>query len=311
MKTTTKTSNRTPLLGLACASLLAAACSAADPAEGSPTLATLADEADACAFPRTVSGFSVPESAYWDQGSSAWYVSNMAGSPIEKDGVGWISKLDRCGDIVEEKWVDGLNAPKGIRVANGKLYTADLDELVVVDMATRGVTKIPAPGAILLNDPSVADDGSVYVPDTFANTIWRFAGGQGSIFFSSPLLDFPNGSIVDGDTLIIASTGTLAPPFTQGKVWRLDLRTKALSQYGTFAAKMDGIERYKNGYLISETGTSTVFFVNDKGSRIVRDFTADGLTAINDIGLDRDRQLLAVPAYLDGTVTFWPLPKLP
>jgi hypothetical protein len=62
-----------------------------------------------------VSGFSVPESAYWDATTDSWYVSNMAGSPIDHDGVGWISKLDRCGNIVEEKWVDGLNAPKDPR----------------------------------------------------------------------------------------------------------------------------------------------------------------------------------------------------
>jgi hypothetical protein len=306
--------NRVSLVAVACLSLLAAAgCAASDPADpaiDAPGALPLSTQVDGCgAYPRTVTGFDTPESAYWDEGTSSWYVSNMAGSPIEKDGVGWISKLDRCGNLVEAHWIDGLNAPKGIRVANGKLYNADLDELVVVDLATKAVTKIPAPGAVLLNDPSVADDGSVYVPDTFGNTVWRFKDGQGSIFVSSPLLDLPNGSIVDGNDLVVASTGTLAPPITQGKIWKIDLRTRALAQFGSFEAKMDGIERYKNGYLVSETGTSTVFWVTASSSTVVRDFAPDGLSAINDIGLDLDRKLLAVPAYIEGTVTFWPLPQ--
>jgi len=301
------------LVRLVCTSILGVvACAPADP-EGplgfTEDPLSLAAEARGCGpLPRTVTGFDTPESAYWDEGTDAWYVSNMAGSPVDKDGVGWISKLDRCGAIVEARWVDGLNAPKGIRVAKGKLYNADLDELVVVDLATKAVTKIPAPGAILLNDPSVAADGSVYVPDTFSNTIWRFKDGQGSVFFSSPLLDLPNGSIVDGDALVIASTGALAPPITLGKIWKLDLHDKELTEFGTFQAKMDGIERYKNGYLVSETGTSTVFFATKHGSSVVHDFSQDGLSAINDIGLDRARKLLAVPAYLDDTVTFYPLP---
>ncbi|APR80274.1 periplasmic ATP/GTP-binding protein [Minicystis rosea] len=307
------TSNRTVLSSLLIASSLLAVpgCIAGDvddPTTIAAAEAPLSHDDDCCAaFPRTVSGFDTPESAYWDEGTDAWYVTNMAGSPIEKDGVGWISKLDRCGNIVNAKWVSGLNAPKGIRIANGKLYTSDMDELVVVDLATKAVTKIPAPGAILLNDPSVGPDGSVYAPDTFGNTIWRFKNGQASIFVSSPLLDLPNGSIVKGNDLIIASTGALVPPITQGKVWKIDLHTKAMTQYGTFEAKMDGIERYKNGYLIGDS--TTVYFVTANGSSVVHDFTADGLDAINDIGLDPERKLLAVPAYLNHTVTFYPLRK--
>lgn len=280
------------------------------PSEEGTAAQRLEDDDDDCGcdgLPRTVAGFDLPESAYWDEGSDAWYVSSMGGSFLDKDGVGWISKLSRCGDVIEAQWVSGLDSPKGLRSANGKLYVGDVDQLVIIDITTKAVTKIAAPGAVLLNDPAVAPDGSVYVTDVFANTIWRFRNGTGTIFFSSPLLDLPNGLLFDKGDLLIASTGTLAPPITLGKVWRLDLQKKTLSQYGSFEDKMDGIERYRNGYLVSVTGTSTVHFVTKKGSSVVHDFSADGLSAINDIGLDRDDGVLAVPAYLDGTVTFYPL----
>ncbi|XYI01935.1 hypothetical protein ACMHYB_20060 [Sorangium sp. So ce1128] len=319
-------STRSPLGALALLSLLGLlSCSAGDPSafsEGSPGAAMLAYHDDGCdddcpSFPRTVGGFDTPESAYWDEGTDAWYVSNMAGevseflaNPTAKDGVGWITKLDRCGNVVEAQWVSGLNAPKGIRVADGKLYTPDMDELVIVDLATRAVSKIPAPGAIFLNDLAIAGDGSVYVSDSFAHTIWRFKDGRGEIIFSDAILNHPNGLLVNGDRLMIASLGAFGVPSSLGKLWELDLRTRVLRQFGTLEAKLDGIERYRNGYLVSENEPPLVYFVTASSSTLVHDFRSDGLQAINDIGLDRARRLLGVPAFLDDTVTFYPLPTM-
>jgi len=312
--------NRSPLCAVAFLSLLGPlSCSAGDPtafSEVSLGAAPLSydndGDGDCPPFPRTVRGFDTPESAYWDEGRDAWYVSNMAGDVNAKDGRGWISKLDRCGNIVEAQWVSGLNAPKGIRVADGKLYTPDIDKLVIVDLATKAVSKIPAPGAIFLNDPAVAVDGSVYVSDTSSNnSIWRFQDGQATVFFSSPLLNYPNGLLVYGDELTIASFGAFGDLSSLGKVWLLDLTTKELTQFGTLEGKLDGIEPYKKGYLVSVNVPPRVYWVTPTRSILVHNFAGDGLSAINDIGLDRERRLLAVPAYLDNTVTFFPLPKLP
>jgi len=50
--------------------------------------------------------------------------------PMEKDGDGFISKLDRQGNIKVLKWVDQLNAPKGLIAVNGVLYVADIDRVL-------------------------------------------------------------------------------------------------------------------------------------------------------------------------------------
>ena len=258
---------------------------------------------------RTTTGFSTPESAYWDADSQSYYVSNIVGTPGVRDGEGFLSKLDKDGNIVDLHWIDGLDSPLGIRVRQGKLYTTNLDELIVVDIATKAVTRIPAPGAVLLNDPVITGNGTVYVTDVFTNRIYKFANGVGSIFFESALLDLPNGLLLRGNRLIIASTGNIFGPIVPGHLWELDIPSKSLEQIGDFEAKMDGIERDRGTYLISETGTSLVYRVDDDGdSEIVHDFSQDGLTAINDIGYDPQRRIISVPAYLDNSVTFYQIP---
>src|SRR5436190_1914394 len=59
-------------------------------------------------------GLAQPESAYFEPTTQSIYVSNVQGSPVEKDGQGYISKVSPDGKMVAEKWVDGLNAPKGM-----------------------------------------------------------------------------------------------------------------------------------------------------------------------------------------------------
>ena len=70
-------------------------------------------------------GFSAPESVVYDAEKSFFYVSNVDGSPVAKDGRGWLSKLAKDGKMIKPKWVDGsraiskrwkgaLNAPKGL-----------------------------------------------------------------------------------------------------------------------------------------------------------------------------------------------------
>ena len=54
-------------------------------------------------------------------------------APTAKDGEGWISKLSPKGEVLEAKWVTGLNAPKGMRVQGDTLWVSDIDELVAIN----------------------------------------------------------------------------------------------------------------------------------------------------------------------------------
>src|SRR5688572_2247980 len=82
-------------------------------------------------------GFKTPESALPVPAEGFAYVSNVAGQPTDKDGNGFISKVSLAdGKVIALEWAKGLDAPKGLALAGGKLYTADIDKLVEIDPAS-------------------------------------------------------------------------------------------------------------------------------------------------------------------------------
>ena len=81
-------------------------------------------------------GMDAPESAYFDAASGFIFVSQIGGQAAARDGNGRISKLTTDGKLVAADWVAGLNAPKGLRARQGTLYTADLDDIVAIDIAS-------------------------------------------------------------------------------------------------------------------------------------------------------------------------------
>ena len=58
------------------------------------------------------------------------YVSNVNGDPTAKDGNGYISKLYKSGEVCTNKFIEGLNAPKGMVIVNEVLYVTDIDKVL-------------------------------------------------------------------------------------------------------------------------------------------------------------------------------------
>ena len=77
-------------------------------------------------------------------------------------------------EILLKKWIDKLNAPKGLTISKDKLYIADVDELVEVDIASAKITnKFKGYGSVCMNDVTHDKYGNVYVGDTYNDTIYR------------------------------------------------------------------------------------------------------------------------------------------
>ncbi|MEH6813325.1 MAG: hypothetical protein V7677_12410, partial [Motiliproteus sp.] len=58
--------------------------------------------------------FQQPESVVYDIVRRSIYVSSINGAPDAVDGNGFISLVANDGKVEKLKWVDGLNAPKGL-----------------------------------------------------------------------------------------------------------------------------------------------------------------------------------------------------
>ena len=155
-------------------------------------------------------GFAMPESVIWDGTAKQLYVSNINGDPGAKDANGYISKLSVEGKVIAEKWVTGLDAPKGMAIHKGRLYVSDIDRLVVVDVKTGKIVKTyAAPGAKFLNDVAVDASGVVYVSDMMDGSIWRQSGARFDKWLADPQLENPNGLKVDGGRLVVAAWGPM------------------------------------------------------------------------------------------------------
>ena len=92
------------------------------------------------------------------------------------------------GQVLELEWIKKLNAPKGLTIVNDKLFIADVDELVEVDISTSKVTKkYKAVGSVCMNDVTHDKYGNVYVGDTYTDSIYRLNSfGQVPLWFYSP-----------------------------------------------------------------------------------------------------------------------------
>ncbi len=242
-------------------------------------------------------GIDSPESVYYDASSGFLFSSQIGGDASARDGNGRIVKLTVDGKVENANWARGLDAPKGMRAFRGTLYVADIDQVVGFDLKTgREVSRVKIAGAKFLNDLCTGPDGAIYTTDSFANRVWVVRSGVPSLFSDAPQLLLPNGVLVDGRRVIVATDGNggRGGGGTPGSLFAIDIRTKAVTQITTQPiGTPDGLESDgRGGYITSDVGGGRLFHIAANGeARQIR--TLDRQPA--DIAFLASRHLLVVP----------------
>lgn len=236
------------------------------------------------------------ESVLFDAGTATIYVSNIEGQdPNGKDGKGSIGTISKDGKIVNAAWVSGLNAPKGMGIANGKLYVTDIDELVEIDIASAKVSKkYKVDSAIFLNDLAIQNN-KVYFSDSRTGKVHLFDAGTVSTF--------SNGNEgING--LEVAADGTLYGLDGSGlKKWNADGTSSIINSNVTGG---DGLVILKDGRFVASKWQGEIWFVSDTSQTLMLDTkAAESNTA--DIGFIPNENMVLVPTFFKNKVVAYKL----
>ena len=90
-----------------------------------------------------VDGLNEPESVLFDKINNVIYISNINGDPLKLDKNGYISKISVDGQILDKKWITGLDAPKGMAIFNDHLFIADLNKIWKIKISNKKKNSFP------------------------------------------------------------------------------------------------------------------------------------------------------------------------
>jgi len=238
-----------------------------------------------------------PESVLPDLKNGILYVSLIDGEPWGKDEKGGIAKLDLNGKITDASWVTGLNAPKGMGLHNGKLYAADLNQVVVINTKTGKVEmKLTIEGAEKLNDITVDDQGAVYISDSGTGKVFLFENGRASLYMDN--LKGVNGLKAIGSDLYIMAGPVL---YKSGK------SKQKIKVADGFALGGDGLEPVGNGDFIVSCWGGLIYYVKADGKIELMIDSREKKINTADIGYNPDARIVYVPTFFKNTVAAYKL----
>lgn len=218
-------------------------------------------------------GFRNPESVVYDAKRKVLYVSNVNGAPDGKDGNGFISRVSPGGKMIEAAWIKGLNAPKGLAISRDKLYAADIDSLIEIDLKTGAISKrYAAPRAKFLNDVAADQAGNIYVSDMMDDAIYRLAGGTFEVWLKDARLESPNGLYSEPGRLIEGAWGVMTDGFNTkvpGHLNVISLRDKKIASLGDGApvGNLDGVEADGHGaYYVTDWMAGKLMHISASGA---------------------------------------------
>ena len=240
---------------------------------------------------KTDSVLKTPESVLLDPYTKTIYISNIDGEPWGKDGKGSIGKIGADGKNLVVDWVKGLQAPKGMGLYKDKLYVADVDEIVVIDVkAAKIAQRIPVAGSVNLNDVTVSPTGDVYVSDSKTGEIHLLRNGVLSKYLSG--LNGINGVLSTADGFYFVAKGAL---------YKANAGENIKLAEG-MEPSTDGVVQTKSGDFIVSSWVGVVYYIKKDGSKTELLNTMERKLTSADIDFDPVNNILYVPTFFSNTV---------
>ena len=235
-----------------------------------------------------------PESVLYDQERDLIYVANVNMNPWEKDGNGFISKLDTEGNIVELEWITGLSGPKGMGIKGNSLFVADIDEVVEIDIESAQITqRYKVEGTPTLNDITVYDE-VVYVSGSDSNKLFELKDGEIQVILEGEL-GRPNGLYAEADRLLMITSNS-------SQLIAIDKASLDQKVLVDSIGHGDGIVPAGNGDYFASSWRGEVFYISPEMERIQLLDTREAEINSADIAYIVEKELLLVPTFFKNQV---------
>jgi hypothetical protein len=254
------------------------------------------------------SGLASPESVVYDAENDRYLVSNVNGRPDAKDGNGFISALSPDGRILNLKWLEGgragvlLDAPKGLAIANGTLYVADIDVVRLFDARSGKYNgAIGVAGSTYLSDVSPGKDGELYVTDAGPPRGSLDAVGTEAVYVirGTVAKKIAQGSLGRPTSVVWTEDGVVVAPFGSSEVYRLDANGQKTDITKTPAGGLAGVVKLGEWFFVTSFQSDSVYR-GKLGGRF--DVALTDQIAPADLAYDTKRGRLVVPHFTSNTV---------
>ena len=247
----------------------------------------------------TSKDLKVPESVMYDKENHIIYVANINGKPTEKNNMGFISKISLDGKIENLKWVDGMNAPKGMGLKDNMLYVTDIDRIHVIDKNKDQIIKThDVSGAKFLNDIAIDSKGNVYITDMLTKKVLILKNNKVDTWIVLNEYSKPNGLFMEEPDLLVGTADGLL---------RINLNKKDIKMEIPNKGGIDGLKKIRKGtYIVSDWKGKTQLIGKNKNPIVLLDTTNKKINAA-DLEYIPDKRLIIIPTFFDNRVVAYKL----
>lgn len=206
--------------------------------------------------------FAKPESAIYDSVNQCVYISNINGKYLEKDGNGFISKIDLKGNISKLEWIKGFDNPQGMGISKGNLYIADIDKVIQVDIRLGKIVKeYKVTGSAFLNDVTSDEEGNIFISECKNNKVFKLTNNEVTVWLNDTILKSPNGLLSQGNVLYLLNQ-------KNGFVFEVNKKDKSISKFLEGIKNCDGITPDgEGGFFISGAWQGQIYHINSNGDK--------------------------------------------
>lgn len=241
-----------------------------------------------------------------------YFIANANGDPGTRANKGFITKLDKDGQVLDLHFIQGgqgevvLHSPVGMAIVGNRLYVADLDAVRAFDKTTGRpvlILSLRQHHAEGLTGMVTDGNGQLFVSDPESNTIFRIDTTHDhaiSVLARDPLLSKPRGLAIHPRTRHLIGVS-----WENGKIFEIDeqgLISELMAN--TFFSRpfynLDGaaFDRYGTLYVSDFTaGKIWRIYANFTKKEVIAEF----LISPASISVDQENHLILVPyLYANG-----------